>query len=124
MQPPTIKQNITFLYTQDLVATRHFYEQILNLKLVRDQGDCVIYALSEVSFLGFCKRQVTPEPAPVILTLVSDAPEAWYIYLLQLGVEIESPPQHNPKYHITHFFLLDPNGYKIEIQAFDDPLTL
>jgi len=124
MLPPPIKQNITFLYTQDLVTTRHFYEQNLKLKLVRDQGDCVIYALNEASFLGFCKRQVIQEPAPVIITLVSDAVEEWYRFLRHLGVETESAPQHNPKYHITHFFLRDPNGYKIEIQAFDDPLNL
>jgi len=91
---------------------------------VRDQGDCVIYALNEASFLGFCKRQVIQEPAPVIITLVSDAVEEWYRFLQHLGVETESAPQHNPKYHITHFFLRDPNGYKIEIQAFDDPLSL
>ena len=124
MLPPPFNQNITFLYTQDLAATRHFYEQILKLKLVRDQGDCVIFLLSEGSFLGFCKRQLAHEQAPIILTLVSDAVEAWYDYLHKLGVEIESPPQHNPRYHITHFFLHDPNGYKIEIQTFDEPLSL
>ena len=38
---------ITFLYTPDLEATAHFYEEILTLPLKLDQGTCRIYQVSQ-----------------------------------------------------------------------------
>ncbi|MCP4415534.1 MAG: VOC family protein, partial [Chloroflexi bacterium] len=37
-QPP-IEQQVTFLHAQDLAETAVFYEKILGLKLVLDQGN-------------------------------------------------------------------------------------
>jgi catechol-2,3-dioxygenase len=43
---PPIEQQITFLHAQDLAETAVFYEQILGLKRVLDQGSCHIYAMA------------------------------------------------------------------------------
>lgn len=121
MTRPTIDQQITFLYTRDLAATARFYEEVLGLTLVVDQGDCRIYRTSPDSYLGFCQRQAAPqEPLGVILTLVTAEVDAWYQYLSERGTSFEKPPALNPKYGIYHCFLRDPNGYLIEIQRFTD----
>jgi catechol 2,3-dioxygenase-like lactoylglutathione lyase family enzyme len=121
MPHPPIDQQITFLYTADLLATAHFYERALGLELTLDQGSCRIYRTGAESFLGFCQREgVSPQHSTVIFTLVTQEVDAWYEYLLAQGVELEKPPTHNQEYNIYHCFLRDPNGYLIEIQRFMD----
>jgi catechol 2,3-dioxygenase-like lactoylglutathione lyase family enzyme len=123
MTHPAIDQQITFLYARDLIKTRQFYSGVLGLSLVRDQSSCLIFSTTQESFLGFCEH-IDPIQAErsIILTLVTDAVDAWYAYLREKQVEVLDAPKTNPKYQIYHFFLKDPNGYWIEIQKFDDPL--
>jgi catechol 2,3-dioxygenase-like lactoylglutathione lyase family enzyme len=124
---PSIQQQITFLYTQDLAATAQFYEEIMGLALKLDQGNCRIYQISEDGFLGFCQREQAPQTpsdpgAPsLILTLVTEEVDAWYEHLKARGVAFEKAPAVNPDYNIYHCFLRDPNGYLIEIQRFLHP---
>lgn len=118
---PSIEQQVTFLYTRDLAETAVFYETVLGLPLVLDQGACRIYRTGGDAFLGFCQHLDAAQPAGVILTLVSAEVDAWYAYLLEQGAEIEKPPQLNARFNIYHLFLRDPNGYLIEIQRFLDP---
>lgn len=116
-------QQITFVYTRNLAGTARFYEQMLGLRLARDQGDCRIYHVCGQAYLGFCWRDSAPEtPAGVILTLVTDQVDAWHERLRERGAVFERPPALNPKYGIYHCFLRDPNGYLIEIQRFLEPL--
>jgi catechol 2,3-dioxygenase-like lactoylglutathione lyase family enzyme len=120
--PNSIEQQITFLYTPDLSGTAHFYEQMMGLDLVLDQGTCRIYATAPNAFLGFCERAETKiDPAAVIFTFVTEDVDGWYAKLKDEGIEFEKPPALNPQYQIYHCFLRDPNGYLIEIQRFEDP---
>jgi catechol 2,3-dioxygenase-like lactoylglutathione lyase family enzyme len=119
---PPIAQQITFLHTADLHKTAEFYENVLGLPLVLNQGVCRIYGTGGTAYLGFCQH--LPAPAAdkgLILTLVSAEVDAWYAYLQEQGVTFTQPPQFNPRYNIYHCFLHDPNGYLIEIQRFEDP---
>ena len=119
---PGLDQQVTFLYTRDLAATAVFYERVLGLPLVLDQGNCRIYGVGAAAFVGFCERADAPErPTGVILTLVTREVDAWYDFLRRQGVSFEKPPALNPTYNIYHCFLRDPNGYLLEIQTFLDP---
>ena len=122
MSHPSLEQQVTFLYTEDLATTTNFYEEVLGLPLVLDQGSCRIYQIAQSAFIGFCQNaQVQANPQGIILTLVSQDVDGWYEHLKQKGVEFEKPPAHNPTYNIYHCFLRDPNGYLLEIQTFLDP---
>ena len=122
MSHPPIDQQVTFLYTRDLEATTRFYEEVMGLTLILDQGSCRIYRISGDSFLGFCQREDTPQPPQgIIFTLVTTAVDAWYEFLRGQGVPFDKPPVRNPTYDIYHCFLRDPNGYLLEIQQFLDP---
>ncbi|HHY55818.1 MAG TPA: VOC family protein [Chloroflexi bacterium] len=113
-------QCVTFLYTADLGETARFYEMVLGLPLVLDQGQCRIYRVSADGFLGFCARSGA-QPSGVIVTLVTPDVDAWCDRLRAQGVVFEKAPAFNPEYNIYHCFLRDPNGYLLEIQRFCDP---
>jgi catechol 2,3-dioxygenase-like lactoylglutathione lyase family enzyme len=115
-------QQVTFLYTPDLATTARFYEQILELEMVLDQGTCRIYRVSRDGFVGFCQKEgVEPRPQTVIITFVTPDVDGWYERLTAQGVAFDKPPTFNPQYNIYHCFLRDPNGYLLEIQRFLDP---
>ena len=122
MSHPAIDQQVTFLYTRDLEATTIFYQEVMGLTLILDQGSCRIYRISGDSFLGFCQREDAPQsPQGIIFTLVTTVVDAWYEFLSGKGVVFEKPPTRNTTYNIYHCFLRDPNGYLLEIQQFLDP---
>ncbi len=122
MSRPTIDQQVTFLYTRDLEKTVHFYETIMGLSLILDQGSCRIYRVSNDAFLGFCQSDtVVNGPEGIIFTFATREVDDWYQYLSEQGIEFEKPPAHNPTYNIYHCFLRDPNGYLLEIQQFLNP---
>ncbi len=120
---PEISQQITFLHTQNLKETRHFYLDILGLPLAREQSNCLIFKVTEGAFLGFCEHiEPISTGRKVILTLVSEDVDGWYQRLKNFSNQLINPPVANTNYEIYHFFILDPNGYWIEIQRFDKPL--
>ncbi len=117
------EQLITFLPVLDLDKTVYFYKEILELPLARDQGDCKIFRVSSSAYLGFCSRSNIPSPtSSVILTFITNEVDEWFNKLIPAGAKVEKPPSYNPKYGIYHAFIEDPNGYRIEIQKFDEPL--
>jgi catechol 2,3-dioxygenase-like lactoylglutathione lyase family enzyme len=121
MSRPSIDQQITFLYTRDLATTARFYEDVLELPLVLDQGGCRIYRVNGEAYLGFCERDFAPEkPEGVLFTIVTQEVDAWYAHLREWGVPFDKTPAINEAYGIYHCFACDPNGYVIEIQRFLD----
>jgi len=112
---------ITFCYTRDLKKTAEFYEGVMGLPLVLDQGGCRIYRVSAGAYFGFCEREKAGSGKGLILTFVTDDVDKWYEKLSGQGVEFEKQPTLNTEYNIYHCFLRDPNGYLLEIQRFEDP---
>jgi len=123
MSNPGFNQQITFLHAENLVRTKKFYSDVLGLQLVRDQGICLIFQVTDSAYLGFCEHiEPIKQGRRIILTLVTDNVDSWYSELIGKKVDIVAPPKANPKYQIYHFFLKDPDGCWIEIQRFNDPL--
>lgn len=121
MSHPPVDQQITFLYTSDLVSTARFYEEVLGLALALDQGACRIYSTGDDNYIGFCQSEnVSPNRTDVIFTLVTQQVDEWYQYLIEQGVIFEKPPTLNRKFNIYHCTFRDVNGYLIEIQRFLD----
>ena len=123
MQRPPIDSQVTFLYTHDLEASTHFYEDLLDLKLWLDQGTCRIYQVSGDAYVGICQTgsaeaQTNVQQPNVIFTIVTEKVDEWYEYLSAKGVTFEKAPALHEKYQIYNSFLRDPNGYLIEIQRF------
>ena len=115
------KEFITFLGTNNLKSTSHFYQNILDLTLYKDQKICLIFNVNEQSKIGFCEHipVVHDEKSPIITLVIEDVDQI-YNDLIKKGLKIAEKPKMNKKFNIYHFFFKDPNGYTIEIQKFLD----
>jgi len=112
---------ITFLPSSDLERSRTFYEEVLGLELVTDQGSCHIYRVTNEAFLGVCIRETVSPTDGVIVTLVTQDVDGWCERVAAAGGTIDRGPDHNERFGIYHAFLRDPDGNLLEIQRFDDP---
>ena len=123
MERPSISQQVTWIYTHDLQGTARFYGETLGLEQVLDQGSCRIYKTSATSFLGVC--QVRPgrfvEPKGVVITMVTKNVDEWHALLKARGVTILETPAYHSSFDVYCFCAADPNGYKLEFQAFRNP---
>ena len=112
---------ITFLPSTDLQRSRMFYEGVLGLSLVVDQGSCHVFRVAEGAYLGVCEMDAVQATDGVIFTFVTDDVDGWCFRVANAGGRIESGPEHSARFAIYHAFLRDPDGHRLEIQRFDDP---
>lgn len=112
---------ITFCYTDDLEACHNFYNGVLELAMVLDQGGCRIYRTATDSYIGFCSRLKPGQRDNVTLTLVTDQVDQWFEKAKAAGCEIIKEPAATSEYNIYNCFVKDPAGYTLEIQRFEDP---
>ena len=119
------ESQITFLYYADLVAASAFYEELMEFKLVEDQGGAKIYRVSGNAYMGIVDEKFgyhKTRPANALLfTLVVDDVEQSYAYLKAKGVTVldELTPAGTSK--IRRFVIQDPGEYTIEVQQFLEP---
>jgi len=122
-------QMVTFIYADKPEPCWQFYGEALGLPLVLDQGGCRIYRVAGEAFLGVCRARSHDAPDPAardrrrgtVLTLVvrdTAAVAAWGERLTAHGVALASQPTYNADDDIDHFYVRDPAGYLVEIQAF------
>ncbi len=118
---------IVFLPCRDLEVVRSFYNGILGLELVLDQGSCLIFQVGACGFgghWGFCSggKSELIHPKNVCLTLVVASRgevDEWYERLTKLNVTCTKPPSYTAQFHIYNAFFRDPMNYTIVIQVFD-----
>lgn len=125
MNKLTIASQITFLYYKDLAAAQRFYEEILGLGIVEDQGWAKIYQVNSTAFVGLVDEahgslKAQPENA-VMLTFVVDDVSGWYAHLQNKGVKIRQEYGRSEAIQIDYFFAEDPGGYVLEFQRFLKP---
>jgi catechol 2,3-dioxygenase-like lactoylglutathione lyase family enzyme len=114
---------ITFFYVRNLEKETAFYHDILGLKLVLDQGWIKYFALNEHSQLGLVDASrgsiKASKDKPVLLSLVVDDPDAFYLRLKEAHYEKPVPePVTREDIGIRAFIFEDPEGYKLEFQKF------
>ena len=118
---------ITFLSYADLEAGIRFYQTTLGLELVEDQGSAKVYRLCDGGYVGIVQsKKPLEEPvgAGALLSITVPDVDAWYEHLKGCEeIEILSKPAMVPGIPVYSFFLKDPAGYGLEIQAFTDPET-
>ncbi|MFN7173079.1 MAG: VOC family protein [Fimbriimonadaceae bacterium] len=116
------ESSITFYPVSDLARTRQFYGERLGLTLKLDQGRCLIYQVSASGYFGFCECPgVEAQDASPIMTFVCQQVDEVFEEWSAQGVETEEAPKLNEKFQIYHFFARDPDGYRLEVQRFEDP---
>ena len=112
---------ITFLYYKDLGGAMAFYEDVLRLDLVIDQGWSKIYGVSPGGYVGLVDESRgyhrVSDAKPVMVCMRVDDVDAWHRYLVDVGVEPLGPPKDSPDLGIRAFLFQDPGGYVLEIQS-------
>jgi catechol 2,3-dioxygenase-like lactoylglutathione lyase family enzyme len=116
-----VDAQITFLPCSDLARSRSFYEDVLGLEVVVDQGSCLIFRVCDGAYVGVCEHLDPIHGRSVVVTIVSDDVDGWCRRVVDNGGIVESGPEHNDRYGIYHAFTRDPDGHYVEIQRFDDP---
>ena len=116
---------IIFLTYENLEAGDHFYRVVLGLPLIEDQGWAKVYRLHGSAHVGIVKSHRGPVAEPVgsgtLISIVVEDVDAWYEHLKnEPSIEIAGPPSMVDDIPVTSFFLKDPEGYSIEIQAFTE----
>jgi lactoylglutathione lyase len=119
---------ITFLTYEDLEAGERFYEEILGFPLVEDQGWAKVYRICPGAYVGLVSSRGEAIEAPVgsgtLLSITVDNVNAWYERLKDVPeIKILNEPSMVSGIPVYSFFLTDPAGYRVEIQAFTDPST-
>ena len=112
---------ITFLYYVDLPRAMAFYENVMGLKLVIDQGWSKIYEVTSSGYIGLVDQARGSHRAhpvkPVQICMRVAGVDAWHRYLLDEGITITNGPRDVPDLKIRAFVFNDPEGYQIEIQS-------
>ena len=116
------KQQVTFLYVQDRDRSLEFYRDTLCLQVALEQVSCTILTVDagHRAFIGLCSCEEKRPTPGAIVTLVADDLPAWHARLLKAGFKPESKPKYSVQFNITHFFVKDPDGHRVEIQTFHD----
>jgi predicted enzyme related to lactoylglutathione lyase len=117
-----VQANIVFFYYRDLAAVQKFYEDVLGLKLIVDQGFSKIYQISRTSFVGLVDEKhgmhSAAETKAVTLSFVTEEIDQWYRYLLSRGVKMHSPIKNSIRHPTRGFVAFDPEGYYLEFERF------
>jgi catechol 2,3-dioxygenase-like lactoylglutathione lyase family enzyme len=112
---------ITFLYCRDLPRAMRFYEDVLGLTLVIDQGWSKIYRLCEGAHVGLVDEtrgmHRWAEVKPVQICLRVEDVDGWHAWIRHLQIEARSEMFQNDKLGIRAFVFDDPEGYQIEVQS-------
>ncbi len=115
-----MKDVIHFYKTYDLESVKKFYGDVLNLKLYKDQGKCLIYELGGYGKIGFCTHHPEHHANSTCITFVyerkSDV-EKMYNHLKSRAHEVTKPTL-NDAFKIYHFFAKDDDGHMLEFQVF------
>lgn len=116
--------SITWLYYQDLLAMQNFYEDVLGLELVADQGWTKIYKATNTGFIGLVDERrgmhdFTEDKAVNVSFIMKDL-DGWFDYVKSKApfslrsTEIGEGP--DGKYRA--FVGFDPEGYFMEFDRF------
>jgi len=118
------KSMVTWLYYKDLAGTQKFYEDILGLKMIVDQGWTKIYHVSSSGFIGLVdeKRGMHSftEQKGVTVSFIIDEIEDWYEYAQKYqpfelrSKKLETGSDNKYKAFVGY----DPEGYYMEFDKF------
>lgn len=119
-RPEGAELTITFLYYRDLPGAMRFYEQVMGLTLVIDQGWSKIYRTNAGAHVGLvdeARGMHRSHPVkPVQLCLRVPDVGKWREWIASHDIPV-SKLFENETLGIRAFVFDDPEGYQIEIQT-------
>ena len=110
-----VRRIVSDLPGQTSGASREFYERVLGLEVVMDQGWVVTFAAPNNPFaqITLMKQDATAMVNPDVSIEVDDVDEA-YAAAQEMGCEIVHPLTDEP-WGVRRFFVREPNGRVLNI---------
>jgi len=118
------KSTITWLYYKDMVGMENFYQEVMGLTRVADQGWAKIYKGSETGYLGLVDERrgmhSFTEKKAVNVSFIMDDLDGWFNYANDSKIFTlrENEVSVGPESKYRAFVGYDPEGYYFEFDSF------
>jgi predicted enzyme related to lactoylglutathione lyase len=121
---PDILATNAFYYYEDVETAWTFYADVMGFETAADYGFAKIMRVAETSYLTLVDEargmHSSDEPKSVTLALVTEQVELWYDYLQSEGVPMRSDFNYREAQPHDGFVAVDPEGYLIEVERFNE----
>jgi predicted enzyme related to lactoylglutathione lyase len=119
-----VQGTVYWLYYSDIPAMESFYEELLGVDLLVDQGWAKVYRASRTGFVGLVDgtrglHQAT-EQKGVTLSLITSDVEAWFERVKAQGLELRTQDLTDESGRVSVFVAYDAEGYFLEWDTFLD----
>ncbi len=119
-----IHATVLWLYYDQLAPVQRFYEELLDVELIVDQGWAKVYPVSRTGYVGLVDasqglHQATEDKAVTVSFLTADV-ETWMDRVRSLGVELRTNEIVMESDLVQTFVGYDPAGYFLEWDTFLD----
>ena len=125
-RPPELRVQATvlWLYYRDLPAMERFWEGLLGVDLLVDQGWAKVYPASRTGFIGLVDgerglHEATDDKSVTVSFFTPDV-AAWRLRTGRLGLEARSPELGTESGRVSTWVAFDPEGYFLEWDTFAD----
>jgi len=120
-----IRATVFWLYYNELEPIERFYEELLAVDLLVDQGWAKVYEASRSGFIGLVDGanglHSATETKGVTISLFTSDVDAWFERVKGLGtVELRTPEITDESERVRVFVGYDPDGYFLEWDTFLD----
>jgi catechol 2,3-dioxygenase-like lactoylglutathione lyase family enzyme len=117
------KATVVWFYYKNMEGIQRFYEDVLGLDLIVDQGWAKIYPIGPTGYFGLVDEQLGmhnfTEDKAVTLSMFTANLDAWYDYLSNNDrIEMRSP-EIEEEVPYRAFVAYDPEGYFLEWDVFN-----
>lgn len=121
---PAILATNAFYYYEDVEEAWAFYTRTMGFATVADYGFAKILRVGPTSYLTLVDEtqgmHSSTEPKSVTLAVVTDEVEGWWEYLSEVGVEMRAVLGTEEGRPHDGFVAIDPEGYFLEFERFND----
>ena len=120
-----VQATVLWLYYRDLDVMQQFYEDLLGVDLLVDQGWAKVYPMGGTGFIGLVDgerglHQVTEEKG-VTVSFFTDDVDAWLARVAaRPEIELRTPEVTGESGRVRVFVAYDPEGYFLEWDTFLD----
>jgi len=119
-----VQATVFWLYYADIPAAQAFYETLLDVPLMVDQGWAKVYPVSTTGYIGLVDgerglHQATEEKAVTLSFLTTDV-QSWLDRTREQGVSLRNDELGDESGRVATFVGFDPEGYYLEWDTFLD----